>query len=155
MGLIVCDDCKREFSDRINNCPHCGCPKDVCIKNETMDKETEKTSSIVVDNEIKVKTDEFKMPSLRRSVTIIVLLLLLCFSQTMHPYTQEKELADLYDYAFVFGMVDLALLCVIEVVIPLIIGVLKSSLTHKHIKTISISYSVLVFGINLLLYVIV
>ena len=42
MGLIRCIDCQKEFSDRIDNCPHCGCPKDACIKGETMDDVTEK-----------------------------------------------------------------------------------------------------------------
>lgn len=26
MPLIVCIDCDKDISDRIENCPHCGCP---------------------------------------------------------------------------------------------------------------------------------
>ena len=38
MGLIVCPDCKREFSDRIDNCPFCGCPKEEALREMKYDK---------------------------------------------------------------------------------------------------------------------
>lgn len=32
MGLIKCPDCNKDFSDRIEACPNCGCPKSEVIK---------------------------------------------------------------------------------------------------------------------------
>lgn len=31
MGLMTCVDCKKKFSDRIDSCPHCGCPKSASV----------------------------------------------------------------------------------------------------------------------------
>jgi len=31
MGLIKCPDCGKEFSDRANACPNCGCPTDIVL----------------------------------------------------------------------------------------------------------------------------
>lgn len=32
MGLMTCIDCKKKFSDRIDSCPHCGCPKSESLR---------------------------------------------------------------------------------------------------------------------------
>ena len=39
MALIKCKSCGHVMSDRAEFCPHCGCPKEFCIKEETSIKE--------------------------------------------------------------------------------------------------------------------
>lgn len=45
MGLIKCPDCGKEFSERANACPNCGCPKDSILM-DVSDKKTELVEEI-------------------------------------------------------------------------------------------------------------
>lgn len=47
MGLLKCPDCGKEFSDRIDACPNCACPKSAVLK------ELESKKEVKVNNEIK------------------------------------------------------------------------------------------------------
>lgn len=47
MGLLKCPDCGKEFSDRIDACPNCACPKSAVLK------ELESKKEVQVNNEIK------------------------------------------------------------------------------------------------------
>ena len=35
MSLIKCNSCGHVMSDRADFCPHCGCPKELSVKEET------------------------------------------------------------------------------------------------------------------------
>ena len=60
MGLIKCLDCSKEFSDRINACPNCGCPIEEAKKElnnnkkENKSSETNNVKDEIVQNNIKL-----------------------------------------------------------------------------------------------------
>ena len=73
MGLIKCLDCRKKFSDRIEHCPKCGCPKSEIIKEQSI-----KTK--VVDNELEnaEKTEEpLKRKKVRRTLNNVFFLFIL------------------------------------------------------------------------------
>lgn len=55
MALIKCKSCGHVMSDRAEFCPHCGCPKEFCIKEETSIKEdtpAKEESSAITPKEV-------------------------------------------------------------------------------------------------------
>lgn len=47
MGLLKCPDCGKEFSDRIDTCPNCACPKSAVLLEIGVEKGTEYSSAII------------------------------------------------------------------------------------------------------------
>lgn len=64
MGLVKCIDCGKMFSDRIESCPECGCPKDFAIRdNKTIKKDNDKSKNEIMDKR-KYLTNEELMSSI-------------------------------------------------------------------------------------------
>lgn len=57
MALIKCEDCGKEFSDKANACPNCGCPYEKEIKKSKMKKYDDLTQ------EEKVKVNQYRISS--------------------------------------------------------------------------------------------
>lgn len=55
MGLIKCPDCNKNFSDRIDSCPNCGCPKDEAIEEIKIHKVEDKQKQ---EDNIKFKREK-------------------------------------------------------------------------------------------------
>lgn len=45
MGLIICPECGKQFSDKAKACPHCGCPLEVILN------ELSNIDSNIIDDE--------------------------------------------------------------------------------------------------------
>jgi len=141
MGLIKCLDCRKKFSDRIEHCPKCGCPKSEIIKEQSI-----KTK--VVDNELEnaEKTEEplkrKKVRSSKKSISIIAILLVLSYMNFLHPYLVDSYLNK---YAFLLGWIDFIIFSIIMMVIPFIYGMVKKKCTIKDINRISFINSLLLF----------
>lgn len=57
IALIKCEDCGKEFSDKANACPNCGCPYEKEIKESKMKKYDDLTQ------EEKVKVNQYRISS--------------------------------------------------------------------------------------------
>lgn len=90
----------------------------------------------------------FKFPSGAKSGWIIGILLFIGFTQVLHPYIES----DLYDYALVLGLIDFCLLNVLIMIVPMLVGIIKTDIKPKGIKILSAINSLVIYGISLILY---
>lgn len=70
----------------------------------------------------------------------------------LNPYI-ESGIDLVYDYAVLFALKDLALLSLIMMIAPMLIGAIKAECTVKHIKRTCALNSLIVFVIAILLYI--
>lgn len=69
MALINCDECGKEFSDKANACPNCGCPNETLQKNEA--KETIKKEP-PLEPPFEIKGDENYKPRAPFYLTFLI-----------------------------------------------------------------------------------
>ena len=99
------------------------------------------------DTPPKTKRD-FVFPSGKTSVCLICILLLLIYIHVCHPYIES----DLYDNAFLLGLIDFCSLNVLMMGIPIFIGLLKN-FSPKGINILCAASSVGVYIISLVLFI--
>lgn len=68
MALIQCPECRKEISNKAEQCPYCGCPSTDFINNDSsIDDVNNKTNDIYIENNIKYK---------RRHIFIIIMIII-------------------------------------------------------------------------------
>ena len=75
MGLIKCADCKKKISDRIDNCPHCGCPVSTSV---TENHELPKYSANDLPKIRAKKAKRKKLVEILMSVLLVIVIALGC-----------------------------------------------------------------------------
>ncbi len=66
MPLIKCADCGKMISDRIENCPECGCPVSVSLEeNQMLQAKAEEEAKIKAEEEKKRIEEEIKAPAVK------------------------------------------------------------------------------------------
>ena len=146
MGLVKCVDCGKTYSDRIENCPNCGCPKDVCSPLEAPVVSAQTTCSS--ESTTKQVVAEPARPSSTKSFTIIGVLLFVMFSCLLSPYLENQLLCD---YAVAFGLIETASVSLFMLVFPVFYVVLADNRTLKSIKRICVINSIATFLISVFL----
>ncbi len=97
------------------------------------------------------QTDKpYTYPSIRRSITVICVFLLLLFSQTIHPYIESEVY---YNDAPILGLFWLATACLFMLPLPMFIGTFLSDCSPKRIKLFCAIYSASIFVISFLLMI--
>lgn len=122
MALISCPECKKEFSDKAESCPNCGCPTNEAIgtiSKETppIEKQTKRHENIRCSVGI-IGDEEFKVPRIGPVGSYIIHYGILIYLVVI-PFYMEKFKFD----AYILGMVILFLflitiLYVIYLIIP-------------------------------------
>ena len=124
---------------------------DDTIKKYRQMNDKQHTSSKEPPSETKTssKRNAPQFPKWSRSAVIIATCLVLAFAQVIHPYIESEEF---YDYAIVFGLRDFALVSFILMIVPVVVGTFKKSLSFKTIKQICAINSISVFFLSFVLY---
>lgn len=157
MGLVKCPDCQKQFSDRIESCPFCGCPKAEAlaeietpsVQEENVIMKTENDEDVKRVDTINISTDEqknIKSDLKKGSLAMVLICLFLTFANLLHPYI-ENELT--YDIGFFCGWFEIVFGSLLLMPVPILVGVLKSNLTQKLLHRICLLNSIIVFVVAL------
>lgn len=93
---------------------------------------------------------EFKYPSSTKSGLIIGILLFVILCQQIGTYSEHPQL---FNVAILLGIVEFCFTCVISMIAPILIAIIKSNITPKKIKIVCALNSIAVYCISLVLYV--
>jgi hypothetical protein len=127
MGLIKCPDCKKLFSDRIDSCPFCGCPRDAAI----IESEKNEEKNMIIINDIN-----------KGSISIIIICLFVLFICYIIYYSINILTCDRF---LIYALYDFIFYPLIFLPIPLLCGVLKSNLSNKILHEMCLLNSSLIF----------
>lgn len=157
MGLVKCPDCQKHFSDRIESCPFCGCPKAEAlveiktpiIQEEDVITNTKEDENLKYIDTINISTDEhnnIKCDLKKGSLAVVLICLFLAFVNLLHPYIENEST---YDVGFFCGWFEIVFVSLLLMPVPVLVGVFKTNLTQKLLHRICLLNSIIVFVVAL------